>query len=37
MLYKTKRIVKLEQSKAAKRSAAFYRMQPTAERAGGSD
>jgi hypothetical protein len=33
MLYKTKRIVKLEQSQAANRSAAFYRTRHTAERA----
>jgi hypothetical protein len=34
MLYKTKRIVKLQQSQAAKRNAAFYRTQDDAERAG---
>jgi hypothetical protein len=33
MLYKTKRIVKLKQSQAAKRSAAFYRTRRAAERA----
>jgi hypothetical protein len=37
MLYKTKRIVKLAQSQAAKRSAAFYRTRHTAERAGFAD
>jgi hypothetical protein len=32
MLYKTKRIVKLGKSQAAKRSAAFYRTRRGAER-----